>query len=485
MRLVVIGALACALALLGGGCGGTETAGSGASGIVPAGVPAFVSVDADPGSAQWDTVNRLASKFPDKQKAVDDIKDSLNHEGFDWEKDLKPALGPELDVVWLDFAGGGDNIVVLLQPSDDKAFERAVEKGNAKAKDPTDRAVYEKFHGWTLIANKQSLLDRFEAMADRADGTLDQDPAFTRAMRSTPDEALAKAYVDGRKVMDTISRQVTPDQRRFVRRLGSLDWATASVSASSDGIAFDTTVHGTLGELFGKGASTPAFDAKLPDVVPKDTLFYLTFHGTKGLFGGLENNPGFSTPQLAPVVEALGKLGNLLQGENALYVRPSSGGMPEITLIAEPKKGVSGRATLNRVLAKYARDLGVLPTSGRVAGVPASTLSAGDVNVHYADVDGKLVVTDSPAGIANVRHPGKPLTASDTYKDAVQTSKMPSKTHGFLYVDVRAGTGLVEKLSGTKLPAVVSRNLRPLRSAVEYAVSRQHQLSVRFFLRIQ
>jgi hypothetical protein len=49
----------------------------------------------------------------------------------------------------------------------------------------------------------------------------------------------------------------------------------------------------------------------------------------------------------------------------------------------------------------------------------------------------------------------------------------------------RAGTGLVEGLSGARLPAEVTRNLKPLRSAVEYAVSRQHQLSVRFFLWIK
>jgi hypothetical protein len=159
--------------------------------------------------------------------------------------------------------------------------------------------------------------------------------------------------------------------------------------------------------------------------------------------------------------------------------------VPQVTLITEPKRGVSGRATLDRVIRKYAVDLGVLPRAGTVAGVPTSSLSNGDFGIHYADVDGKLVITDDRAGIANLKHPGKPLASSDTYRDALETSKMPDKTHGFLYVDVRAGTGLVEKLSGTKLPAEVSRNLKPLRSAVEYAVSRQHQLSVRFFLRIK
>jgi hypothetical protein len=430
-------------------------------------------------------VNDLASKFPDKQKGVDEIKKSLRDEGFDWEHDVKPALGPEVDIVWLDFANDGENIVALLQPKDDDAFARAVEKGNAKADDPSDKAVYEKYKGWTLISDKQALLDRFETMADSADETLDQDPAFTRAMKSTPDEALAKAYVDGRKVMAAINREATPDQRRFVRQLGSLDWATGSVAASSDGIAVDTTVHGTLGKLFGKSATSPAYDAKLPDIVPRDTLFYLTFHGTKGLLRGLKDNPALNTPELAQVFDVLGDIGPLLQGENALYVRPSGSSIPEVTLITEPKRGVSGRVTLDRILRKYARDLGVRPKAGTVAGVKTSTLGFGQFSIHYGDVGGKLVVTDNHAGIANVKHPGKPLTSSDTFKDAVATSKMPSKTHGFLYVDIRAGTGLVEKLSGAHLPGEVSRNLKPLRSVVEYAASRQHQLSVRFFLRIK
>ena len=40
-------------------------------------------------------VDALASKFPDKQKAVDSINQQLLKKGLDWKHDLKPALGPE------------------------------------------------------------------------------------------------------------------------------------------------------------------------------------------------------------------------------------------------------------------------------------------------------------------------------------------------------------------------------------------------------
>ena len=286
MRLRIV-ALVGTLTLLGAGCGGTETAGSSAAGIVPAGVPAFVAIDADPSSSQWKIVDELASKFPDKQKAIDSIKD-VRGQGLDWDHDVKPALGSEADIVWLDLANGGQNIVALMKPDDEGAFARTIKRSNAK--DPTNKVLYEKFHGWMLVSDKQALIDRFKSMSDAAAETLDADPAFTKAMKSTPGDALAKAYVDGRKVMDEINRQTTPDQEKFVRRLGSLDWATASLAASSDGIALDTTVHGSLGKLFAKGPNLEPFDAKLPSQVPRDAVLYLTFHGTKGLLSGLEQN---------------------------------------------------------------------------------------------------------------------------------------------------------------------------------------------------
>jgi hypothetical protein len=125
--------LGCLLALLAlglAGCGGTTKPSSGAADFVPASVPLFVAIDTDLGSSQWQTVNELANKFPDKQKAIDSIKQQLTKNGLDWEEDLKPALGPELDVVMLDFAHP-DETVALMQPKNQGAFEGAVRKGNA------------------------------------------------------------------------------------------------------------------------------------------------------------------------------------------------------------------------------------------------------------------------------------------------------------------------------------------------------------------
>src|SRR5919201_761953 len=82
------------LALVLAGCGGTTSdIGAGASDLVPGSAAVFIAVDTDPSSSQWQTVDELASKFPDKQKAIDSIKSDMSKQGVDWEQDVRPALG--------------------------------------------------------------------------------------------------------------------------------------------------------------------------------------------------------------------------------------------------------------------------------------------------------------------------------------------------------------------------------------------------------
>jgi hypothetical protein len=485
-RLARSGALAFlsgALVLSLSACGGTtEPASTGGAFLVPAGVPAFVALDADPASSQWKALEQLAAKFPDERAALASAQQQLRKHALDWDKDVKPALGSELDLVLLDLDKGGRNAIALLRPDDDNAFDRVIAQANASG---SSKIAYEDFHGWKVLAETQALIDRFESMSDSAHDTLDQNASFRSAMSSTPDEALLKAYVDGRKVMSKIDASVGAQQQKFVQDLGSLDWAALSLAAKPDGIGFDTTVHGTPGSMFGPGKTGRPFTARLPATAPGDAVLYYTFHGASGIFSKLDKSAAFGA-RLGPFADVLGRLGPLLDGENAVYVRPPAfGRLPEVTLVTQPRRGVSGRATLDRIFAGYRKQLGVLPRHGTVAGTPASTLGFGKVRLAWADVGGRFVITDLPSGIASVKSPGKPLADSATFRQAVATAAMPARTHGFLYVDVRAGTGLVEKLSGTKLPAAVSRNLKPLRSALEYAVSRQHQLSVRLFLQIR
>jgi hypothetical protein len=439
----------------------------------------FVAIDTDLDSSQWQTVNELANKFPDKQKAIDSIKQQLTKEGLDWEDDLKPALGPELDVVMLDFEHP-DQIVALLQPKNQGAFEGAVRKGNAA--DPSNKLVYEQFHGWTVVSEQQAAIDAFVQASDSAKRTLSEDKTFSSAMDKAGDGIL-RAYVNGAQVMAAARRFGGADAGRYVKKLGTLDWLLMTMRAKSDGIAWDTTVHGTPGTAF-KNVNVNGLDGSLEKLVPKDALLYLAFHGSKGMFDGLGDNPILQQFGVKGLDDAFRQLGMILEGENALYVRAAgTRDLPDVTFIASPRRGVDGAAVLDRIVNRYAKELGAGPKRTKIAGVPTRVIGAGPIAVRYANVKGKLVVTDLPLGIAFAQRGGKSLTDSKEYRDA--TSAVPPSPQVVLYVDIHSTIPALRRLGELRVPADVERNLKPLRSAVEYAVSRSHEFQVSFFLRIK
>jgi hypothetical protein len=62
---------------------------------------------------------------------------------------------------------------------------------------------------------------------------------------------------------------------------------------------------------------------------------------------------------------------------------------------------------------------------------------------------------------------------------------MPDKTWSALYVNIHASVPYLERLAQKHIPAAIFRNIRPLRSMVEYAASRVHEVQISFFLRIK
>ena len=482
---VSAGIAVAALGLLAAGCGGTQGAGAGASDVVPADTPIYVAVDTDPGSSQWKTVDALASRFPDKQKAVDALeKDLRDSGGADWETDVKTALGKEIDFAWLDLDHGAQDFVALTQPRDEGKFKALIAKTNAK--DPANKVVYEKVGDWEVLAETQTLIDRFKRARASSGSVLSDDPSFSHAMRKLGSDSIVRAYVSGTKVMDLLRASAPPDTRQFIDKAGTLDWFALRLGAKPDGIAWDTIVHGTPGELFKGVPHGKPFDSKLTGEVPQDALVYITFHGAKNMLESVEKNPVLATPELKRFSGVLSQIGSVLQGENAFYVRaPAHGQLPEVTFVADPGAGVDGAAVLDRILRRFRADIGVTPKRTSIAGTASRTLDFGLVAVHYADVDGKLVLTDLPQGLRGVKSPGTPLSRGETFNDAREAAGMPRRTQGFLYVDIHSTIPAVERLAQTHLPAEVSRNLKPLRSAVEYAVSRSHEIEVSFFLRIK
>jgi hypothetical protein len=460
-----IAALLAATAVLAAGCGGTTAqVGMGASSIVPASAPAFISIDSNPSSAQWRTIDALASQFPDKQKAVDSIKEDLSKQDVSWEHEVRPFLGKEFDFVWLDFQNKGMNFVGLTQPSNRAKLKALIGKLNGQpATKPAEKVVYDTFKGWTVIASKQATIDRFEHESTGAASSLADDKSFKDSMDRLGSDSVVRAFVNGKSLMQLARQRGGTQLKPYIDKVGTLDWIALRVGATSEGVGLDTIVHGTPGSLFKGAAKSGSFSSKLLGKVPVDALVYLSFHGSTGMFNGLQQNPALNTPQFRQFAHPLQQLGRVLEGENAIYARPGKG-LPEVTLIATPPKGVNGAAVVDRL---------VKGAAGPVSGI------------YYANVDGKLVVSDQQAALGVVRGGGKSLSDNPEFNQARDASGMPDKTWSTLYVNIHSTVPYVEQLAHAHLPAEIARNVKPLRSAVEYAASHTHELQISFFLRIK
>src|SRR5829696_5383221 len=103
-----------AAAALSVACGGSEQPATGGPAVVPADAAVYVSVQSDLDSAQWKQVEKLVLRFPDGRGAVERLHGDLGN-GVNYEDDLEPALGPTVELVWLDVRNDGEDVVALTQ----------------------------------------------------------------------------------------------------------------------------------------------------------------------------------------------------------------------------------------------------------------------------------------------------------------------------------------------------------------------------------
>ena len=357
MRLIRI-ALLVALALAVSGCGAKEEAAtSGGAEIVPATAPVFVSIDSNLSSDQWQQVDELLSKFPIRSVALASLRSSLEEEtGLDYEQDVEPALGDEIDLVWLDFANDGSNVVALTKPKDEDAFRRMIEKGNEN--EATQGRIRSCSRRWTAGSFSRTRSRRSIASRQESEGEkLADDAVFKDALAELPDEALVHVYVRGESIVEAAQgfSGMTPPQLGADQKPEFL-----SAALSADGSGFRLVGAGRT-EAEPKAQVEP-FESKFLSDVPADAVAFLTFRGGEELEQQLEKmkQDGSLDQGLGELERMLGfrieSLIDLFSHEVGLYVRPGTP-IPEVTLLvdAPDEQEVLGRvnATL-RALTKDA-----------------------------------------------------------------------------------------------------------------------------------
>jgi hypothetical protein len=480
-----------ALAVAIAGCGGGGTSGvsseSGAA-IITSKALAFVSVESDLGSSQWSKVDDLSRKFPGRDKALAELKKELAGKSLDWGRDIDPALGPEVDIAVARGPTPAETAVAFLtKPDDPDKFKQLVRRLDATDEtDSTPTAVRE-VNGWYVAAENEVAIDRVLKGSEEA---LSDNSTFDDALGNLPDEALAKAYVNGPELAGLIRDAARENSSPFdlsAAGLDKLDFIAASLGAEDDGVRLKGVAKGAGVSSLSAGD----FASKLIDGVPGDALAFLNFRGG-GLADGIEelrSNPtyGAAFAQVETMLGVpLGDVLDLLRNEVAFYARPGAG-IPEFSLVLDPEDTDKALATLDKLAARIAAASGGRVTSGMQAGHQVKTIDFGQFAVHYAALDGKVLITSGATGIADYGN-GAKLTDSADFKDAKAAAGMPDSTGGVFYVDLKTAIPLIESfagLAGESPPEEVTANLRPLRSFLSWNAGSGDTRTFEAFLEIK
>jgi hypothetical protein len=485
VRFLQIAALI-ALALALSGCGAKDR-GATASGaeIVPANAPAFVSIDSDLSSDQWQQVDELLQKFPARSMLVNELRSSLEEDsGLDYEDDIKPALGEEVDLVWLDFENEGSNIVGVTKPKDETRFELLIDKANAES---GSELTFGKVGDWYVLADSQAKIDRFTAMSKSGEKLADDD-LFNDALAELPDEALVHVYVQGQGLVDALKSFGGMELGPFGAE--KPEFLSAALAAEGSGL-----------RLVGVGRAAEApkdqpepFESKLLDVVPADAVAFLAFKGGDAYqqqLDELEKNEAYrmGVREFERMLGMpLSSLLKVFKDEVALYVRPGSP-IPEVTLLIEAPNEQDTLRRVDTAITALTKSLPVQPCHAptQEAGVEVECAGFPEFELRWAAFDQMVMVTIGQGAIGELRSDDDKLADDEGFNDARDAAGMPNESVGFMWLDLEDGIPMILGLataSGGSIPAEIRENLEPLGSFLAWADSDGRSGSFTAFMQI-
>jgi Protein of unknown function (DUF3352) len=473
MRVSLAAALA-GLVLAAAGCGGDDSAatgGAGAASIAPESAVLYATINTDLDSDQVNQLEELLAKFPDREKLFAEIQKSLAKDDLSWETDIKPALGETLDVVLLDFKNS-DDFVGILKPADEAKFETLL----AESDEPT---VSRKVDGWTVVADDEATLDRFETA--RSSGRLEDADAFSDAMDGLPEEALAKLYVNGAAATDAVNdaggAAATGKNR--------LKTVALALGAKSSGLKLDGAITSELEDDF---ASSKPYESKLLEAAPEGAFAFISGNGYGKVEESLNRTPGTFDQFREMLGIDLEGVFKLLDGEFAFWVGRGAP-IPELTFLAEAKDEAAAMAALDKLARLItSSEAGAQTRTTEIDGVQAKQVVIEGFPITYAAFDGRVIVTSRPGAISDVREGGDSLADHEDFKAAKDDAGMGDATFGFIYLNVQELAALVEGFagaSGGEIPPEVARNLEPLGAFVFHGSGEPEDLKLSAFLSIE
>jgi hypothetical protein len=474
-----------ALVLLLSSCGGgggeaTQTTLSGAE-MVPADAPLFLTVDTDLESEQWQTAQDLLDKFPGRDRLLNELKEGLAEDEVDFERDVRPVIGPELSVVWLDIENE-DTFVGFMQPKDEAKLNALLEKGD-------EPLVHAKIGDWTAFAESEQVLERFRRAQGRE--KLSDSDAYEEAVQSLPEEALFKLYFGGPQVRSAIEKGLAEEgiPEGFSRRFGDFRSAAVALTAESGGVRVEADVVG------GSESDFETYEPQLPEELPAGALLYLSFANlddpARQVLAAIDDFVPNFDEQRRQAEQAFGfsvenDLLPLLENEGAFAIYPAQP-LPSFVfaLAGDEAKAVQLMDKLGALLA-LGGEGGV--REEQVQGITLKQIQIEGTSIFYAALDGLFVASNTRSGVLDAAGDGPRLADDEIYQAALEGADAEGGTIGFLYGNLKDGLPYVFDFAeeeGETVPAVARENVEPLESVVFSTTQDGNRFEISGFLAIR
>jgi Protein of unknown function (DUF3352) len=475
--------LLCGLALVVPGCGGEDGDGTTLSGAetVPANVPLYISVDTNLDSEQWQTAQDLLRKFPGREKLLDMLRKELAAEDVDFERDVRPVLGPELGVVWLD-TNDDDAFVGLMQPKDEAKFAALLKK-----EDPP--LVHTEIDGWTAFSDNQKYLDRFRR--EQSGEKLADSDAYSEAVSSLPEDALVKLYFGGPQVQEEIrtafSEEGVPEG--IAKRFSDLRSGALALTAEPGGVRFEADL------VTGTDLGIDTYEPQLPDTLPVGALLYVSFANldrpARSILDAIADAVPNFQEQLRQAEQGFGfsveeDVLPLLENEGAIAVYPDRP-LPAVVVALEDPDDKAVKL-LDRVGALLELGNEGSRAQEQVQGLTVKELRIEGVSIFYARMDGVFVASNNRTRLLETSRDGPKLSSDRDYQAAQEGLEAEGGTIALLYGNLEEGLPYVfdfVEQEGETVPRDVSENVRPLRSFLISVTQEGNRLEFSGFLAIE
>ncbi len=385
----------------------------------PASTAIFATVDTDTEGDQWQALDALLAKFPDGKGAIDKALGELgSEEGLSFENDIRPAVGDEIAIVGFDTKG--EDVVLLTQPSDSAKLKKIVATGD-------EPGVTEELEdGWWAAAGSQESLDAFNEARKSGDSLADED-AYQDATEDLFEDAIATLYVNGR-VVETA--QVEPEldgaQNALAKCFGGDEDATGAsfalaARAEENGIRIGGDVASTVIPVGDEGG------AELDEFFRSDALAFVSTSGIgdaiREIVKCASANDSATAQTLAQIQFALGlsvegDIAGLFDGATgvALYAPASDTSYvsltPTVVFATEVSDEDETMALLENLVTKAGGLMGFMGGQESSIGLEETSiegmnakvlLNAGNPVLYFATTDGKLVASNTEAGLAALK----------------------------------------------------------------------------------